>query len=65
MEDYGTFKLFYVVSQLIGLTAIGLLFGWVGGHLGGFAWRSNPAIEFNLHPVLMVIGLVYLYGNCK
>ena len=29
----------------------------------GFAGSSNPDLEFNWHPLLMTISLVYLYGN--
>ena len=36
---------------------------WTGHHLGGFAWQKNPGLEFNWHPLLMTIGMIYLYGN--
>ena len=29
----------------------------------GFAWQDDPSHEFNWHPFLMTIGLVFLYGN--
>merc|ERR1719361_2706646 len=28
-----------------------------------FAWRENPRKEFNLHPVLMIVGFVYCMGQ--
>jgi len=31
--------------------------------MGGLGGTSNPQIEFNWHPLLMTIGLIYLYGN--
>ena len=31
----------------------------------GFTWRDNPKLEFNWHPLLMTIGLIFLYGNGK
>ena len=36
---------------------------WTGHHLGGFSWQSNPSLEFNWHPLLMILGMIYLYGN--
>ena len=36
---------------------------WTGHHLGGFAGQSDPALEFNWHPLLLTISLIYLYGN--
>ena len=28
-----------------------------------FAWRSDPKLEFNLHPVLMIAGFIYFMGQ--
>ena len=36
---------------------------WTGHHLGGFSWQINPNLEFNWHPLLMILGMIYLYGN--
>ena len=43
---------------------IGVLGVWLSNSLGGFAWDGTSK-EFNLHPLLMVCGLVFLYGECK
>jgi len=31
--------------------------------LGGVSWSSTPNIQFNWHPLLMTIAMIYLYGN--
>ena len=36
---------------------------WTGHFLGGFAGQSEPSLEFNWHPLLLTISLIYLYGN--
>ena len=28
-----------------------------------FAWKNNPDLEFNLHPVLMIAGFIYFMGQ--
>ena len=33
--------------------------------MDGFAWQSNPSLQFNWHPFLMNLGMIYLYGNGK
>jgi len=36
---------------------------WTGHFLGGFAGQSSPSLQFNWHPLLLTISLIYLYGN--
>ena len=36
---------------------------WTGHFLGGFAGQSDPKLDFNWHPLLLTISLIYLYGN--
>ncbi|XP_055841984.1 plasma membrane ascorbate-dependent reductase CYBRD1 isoform X1 [Episyrphus balteatus] len=57
------FKVLYILTQLSGITLIVLMGSWILIHLGGFAGTSNPSVEFNWHPFLMTIGLIFLYGN--
>ncbi|XP_037931328.1 cytochrome b reductase 1 isoform X2 [Teleopsis dalmanni] len=57
------FKVLYVLTQLCGLTMIALVGSWIGAHMGGLGGTDNPSLEFNWHPLLMTIGLIFLYGN--
>ncbi|XP_065359752.1 plasma membrane ascorbate-dependent reductase CYBRD1 isoform X2 [Calliphora vicina] len=57
------FKVLYVLTQLCGLTMIVLMGSWIGVHMGGLSGTSAPKLEFNWHPLLMTIGLIFLYGN--
>lgn len=59
------FRLFYLILQMVGATIIILMTSWIYIFLKGFAWSSAPAIQFNWHPLLMTIAMIYLYGNCK
>lgn len=34
---------------------------WLGMYRGGIAWES--ALQFNVHPLCMIIGLVFLQGD--
>ena len=47
--------------QVVGLMMV-VLTGIYTGH-NGFAWRDNAGLQFNWHPLLMTIGMIYLYGN--
>lgn len=58
------FRIIYMIQHMVGVTIIILMCAWVSLFLGGFG-TSHPSIEFNWHPVLMTIGMVYMYGNCK
>ncbi|XP_026937052.1 transmembrane ascorbate-dependent reductase CYB561 [Sagmatias obliquidens] len=54
--------LYYVAfSQLLGLAVVAMTGTWLGVYRGGIAWES--ALQFNAHPLCMVIGLVFLQGD--
>lgn len=57
------FRILYMIVQMIGITLIILMAAWVSLFLGGVG-LSTPQLEFNWHPLLMTIGMIYLYGNC-
>ena len=49
--------------QVVGLGMVVMMSVWTGHFLGGFAGQSEPSLEFNWHPLLLTISLIYLYGN--
>jgi len=53
----------FIVSQVVGVSMVVLMSIWTGHFMGGFTGQSNPGLEFNWHPLLLTISLVYLYGN--
>ncbi|XP_028355507.1 transmembrane ascorbate-dependent reductase CYB561 isoform X1 [Physeter macrocephalus] len=54
--------LYYVAfSQLLGLAVVATTGTWLGVYRGGIAWES--ALQFNVHPLCMIIGLVFLQGD--
>ncbi|XP_012154017.1 transmembrane ascorbate-dependent reductase CYB561 isoform X2 [Megachile rotundata] len=57
------FKPLVIAMEVIGAILVILVAIWCNSYRGGFAWRSNPALEFNWHPMLMTLGFVFLYAN--
>ncbi|XP_019740410.1 transmembrane ascorbate-dependent reductase CYB561 [Hippocampus comes] len=49
-------------SQVLGVTSVVLTGVWMGHYHGGFAWDGTEQ-EFNLHPLCMILGLVFLQGD--
>ncbi|XP_055608002.1 transmembrane ascorbate-dependent reductase CYB561 isoform X2 [Uranotaenia lowii] len=62
-QSLNNFRILYLITQMVGVTIIILVSSWVGVHLGGVAWTSQPRVQFNWHPLLMSIGMIFLYGN--
>uniref|UniRef100_A0A8D0GZ27 Transmembrane ascorbate-dependent reductase CYB561 n=1 Tax=Sphenodon punctatus TaxID=8508 RepID=A0A8D0GZ27_SPHPU len=55
---------YYVaISQILGLTVITMAGVWMGQYRGGIAWTSS--LQFNVHPLCMIIGMVFLQGDGK
>lgn len=57
------FSFIFGFSQFIGALAVILVAIWMGRYDGGFAWRDRPEQQFHYHPLFMVIGMVFLYGE--
>ncbi|XP_034950046.1 cytochrome b561 isoform X2 [Chelonus insularis] len=62
-EKLEGFKYIFGLVQFFGGLLIILMLVWTVHFRGGFSWTSDPGHEFNWHPLLMTIGLVYIYGN--
>ena len=56
------FYLLTGVTETVGIICLVIVIAWVAHFRGGFAWDGSGK-EFNYHPVFMVVGLVFLYGN--
>lgn len=62
--SYSNFRILYLITQMVGVTIVVLVSSWIGVHLGGLGW-TKPSIQFNWHPLLMSLGMIFLYGNCE
>lgn len=62
MKSRVTFYLCYLLCLCLGIACVICVSYWNSHWRGGFAWDGS-ALQFNWHPVLMVTGLVVLYGN--
>lgn len=62
-ENLKGFMILLIITQVVGLIAVILMAVWTVSYKGGFAWRSNPGLEFNWHPLLMTVGMVFLFAN--
>lgn len=51
------------ITEGCGIVLLILMGVWISYYRDGYSWRSDPKLEFNWHPLLMIIGLVYLYSN--
>ncbi|ELW67518.1 Cytochrome b561 [Tupaia chinensis] len=57
----GALPCYVALSQLLGLTVVAMTGAWLGLYRGGIAWEG--ALQFNVHPLCMVIGLIFLQGD--
>ncbi|XP_030449157.1 transmembrane ascorbate ferrireductase 1 [Syzygium oleosum] len=55
---------FAAAAQLLGVAGAVLVLVWCIYFMGGLAWEaSNKSLIFNIHPVLMLIGLIIIGGE--
>ncbi|XP_027110327.1 transmembrane ascorbate ferrireductase 1 [Coffea eugenioides] len=55
---------FAVVAQVLGVAGIIMVLIWNISFRGGLAWESaNKSLIFNIHPVLMLLGLIVIGGE--
>jgi len=62
-QDLRGLKAGFVTVQVVGVSLVVMMSIWTGHYMGGFSGQSNPDLEFNWHPLLLTISLIYLYGN--
>jgi len=52
----------FVLVEILGLLAVGLTSHWISAYRNGFP-TTDLGIDFNWHPILMTVSLIYLYGH--
>lgn len=57
-----TFLQLFFCMQACGTLMLGCTLIWIMSYYGGFSW-SDVNARFNFHPILMLLGMVYLSGN--
>ncbi|XP_066510605.1 lysosomal membrane ascorbate-dependent ferrireductase CYB561A3-like isoform X2 [Hoplias malabaricus] len=62
MRSTVVFYATHLLCVLLSVVCVVLVVHWNSRYRGGFAWDHQDK-QFNWHPVLMVLGLVVLYGN--
>ncbi|KAG9261456.1 lysosomal membrane ascorbate-dependent ferrireductase CYB561A3 [Astyanax mexicanus] len=62
MKGTVAFYTAHLLCLVLSVVCVVLVVYWNSSYRGGFAW-DHKAKQFNWHPVLMVLGLVVLYGN--
>uniref|UniRef100_A0A7E4VE85 Cytochrome b561 domain-containing protein n=1 Tax=Panagrellus redivivus TaxID=6233 RepID=A0A7E4VE85_PANRE len=53
----------YGLQKLFALGMFVSLFVWIFAHAGGIGMRDEPTLEFNIHPMMMSIGMLFFNGE--
>ncbi|XP_018323585.1 cytochrome b reductase 1 [Agrilus planipennis] len=57
------YNFLYGIATGVGVAVICLVLFWCVHFRNGFSWSSDPALEFNWHPLLMTTGMIFLYAQ--
>lgn len=56
------FQMLYWGTVTLGAVVSGLVVFWTLYYRGGFGW-SDVNLKFNWHPMLMTVGMIFMFGN--
>uniref|UniRef100_A0A3P8ZNF0 Transmembrane ascorbate-dependent reductase CYB561 n=1 Tax=Esox lucius TaxID=8010 RepID=A0A3P8ZNF0_ESOLU len=62
VQGLGSLPFYVGGTQVLGLACVVITGVWMGSYHGGYAWDGTQQ-EFNVHPLCMVLGMVFLYGD--
>ncbi|XP_019879676.1 transmembrane ascorbate-dependent reductase CYB561 isoform X2 [Aethina tumida] len=57
------YRSLYAFTTSTGAGTLVMVLFWILHYRGGFAWQSNPGLEFNWHPFLMFLGMIFMYSQ--
>ncbi|XP_068120228.1 transmembrane ascorbate-dependent reductase CYB561 [Hyperolius riggenbachi] len=60
-QNTGSMPYLVATSQVLGVAALAITGTWLSHYRGGFSWEG--AEQFNVHPLCMVLGMVFLCGD--
>ena len=60
--NYNFFYMLVLVFEVLCLSTVIMLIYWGEVYFNGYAWDGS-GLMFNWHPLLMVLGMIILYGN--
>lgn len=64
LPNKAAYGMLYFVTQGVGVLLVLATSIWLGRYIGGFGF-ADAKQAFNFHPIFMIIGFVFIYGNGK